>query len=89
MKSFKPLSNRRGQGLIEYLILTALLAVATMSIVRLLGHSVSAKFAQVTKVIQGRTEKEVKIESVEDSDFKKKDMSDFMNGAASSDRKKK
>lgn len=74
--------NQNGQGLVEYLILTALLAVAAMGIVRLLGHSVNAKFADITNAIQGVSGKKARVERVEDTHYKKRDMSDFMNGAA-------
>ena len=40
--------NQRGQGLVEYLIIVALMAVATIGIVRVLGQTVSAKFASAT-----------------------------------------
>lgn len=75
--------NQKGQSLVEYLILTALMAVATMSVVRLMSHSVSAKFAQITKAIQGDKETPVRFENVNSIDYAKKDMSDFMTGAIS------
>jgi Flp pilus assembly pilin Flp len=76
------LKNRSGQSLLEYLLLTALIAVGTMGIVRVMGHSISGKFAQITQVIQGK-EANIKYEQVEESQYKKKDMKDFMNGAVS------
>jgi pilus assembly protein Flp/PilA len=82
-KSNKIISNQKGQGLIEYLLLTALLAIATMGVIRLLGHSVSAKFADITNMVQGQPGEKATVERVQESDYKKKDMSDFMNGAAS------
>ncbi len=75
--------GQSGQSLVEYLILTALMAVATMSVVRVMGHSVSAKFAQITKAIQGDKENPVRFDAVTSSDYSKKDMSDFMTGSAS------
>lgn len=78
--------NQKGQGLVEYLILTALLAVATMGVVRLLGHSVSAKYADVINAVQGRDTRRTETEQVEDRHYKKRDMGDFMRGASSSRR---
>jgi pilus assembly protein Flp/PilA len=72
--------NQKGQGLIEYLIIVALMAVATIGIVRVLGQTVSAKFATATYALQG-TRKAVRVESVDDSLHKKKDLGNFMNGA--------
>jgi pilus assembly protein Flp/PilA len=71
--------NQKGQGLIEYLIIVALMAVATIGIVRVLGQTVSAKFATATYALQG-TRKTVRVESVDDSLHKKKDLGNFMNG---------
>ncbi len=86
MKKNKPkailIKNNSGQSLLEYLLLTALIAVGTMGIVRVMGHSISGKFAQITQVIQGK-EANVTYDSVEDSHYEKKDMKDFMNGAVS------
>jgi Flp pilus assembly pilin Flp len=78
--------NQRGQSLLEYLILTALMAVTAMGVVRTLGQSISAKFAQITKVIQGDHETNVRFDPINPNDFSKKDMSDFMNGALADDQ---
>ena len=75
--------DQRGQGLIEYLIIVALMAVATIGIVRVLGQTVTAKFATATYALQG-TRKPVRVEAVEDTLHKKKDLSDFMNGSGKS-----
>lgn len=74
--------NQKGQGLIEYLIIVALMAVATIGIVRVLGQTVTAKFASATYALQG-TKKSVRVETIDEGLHKKKDLSDFMNGAGS------
>lgn len=74
--------NQKGQGLVEYLLLVALMAVATMGVVRLLNHSINGKFVQIIDSIQGRESSRVRFESPQESDYKKKDMSDFMQGSA-------
>lgn len=75
------LKNNRGQGLIEYLIIVSFIAVACISIMRVLGHTVNAQFASITKGLQGESGK-VKTEKVEERHYKKRDFSDFMNGVA-------
>lgn len=75
------LKNRNGQGLVEYLLLTALLGVATMGIVRLMGHSISGKFTQITEAIQGGKQPKVNFDSVNTSLYQQKDMSTFMENA--------
>lgn len=76
--------NNRGQGLVEYLIIVALMAIATMAIMRVMGQTVQAKFARITQVLQGNESSvSIQVESIEENHFKKKDMSDFFHGAQS------
>lgn len=82
------MKKKRGQGLIEYLILVALMAVATIGIVRVLNQTVKSRFANAIHALQG-TNKKAKTDSVKSSDYKKSDLSDFMNGAASEPKKNK
>jgi pilus assembly protein Flp/PilA len=81
MKIRNPIRNNSGQGLIEYLIIVALMAVATIGIVRVMGQTVSAKFATITHSLQGRS-KAVKADRIEESHFKNKDLGDFFHGSA-------
>lgn len=74
------IKNERGQGLIEYLILTAVIAIATMGVVRIVGHTVSGKFADIANSIRGEEFNKSKIERVDERHYRKKDMSDFMQG---------
>lgn len=77
----KRIRNQNGQGLVEYLILTALLAIATMGVVRLLGHSVSARYADVVNAVQGQDTPKTEVEKIENRHYQKRDMGDFMRGA--------
>lgn len=81
------LKNQRGQGLIEYLIIVALMAVATMAIMRVMSQTVSVKFAQVTAALQGKSANvTLQVEDIKANDIKKKDMSDFFKGTKSNGR---
>lgn len=80
------LRNSRGQGLIEYVILVALVGVATMGMVRLLQRSVKVNLANVISAMQGDTHT-LKGEAVTQEDVKKADFTNFMNGAASTEKK--
>jgi pilus assembly protein Flp/PilA len=74
--------NETGQGLIEYLILVALMAVATIGIVRVLNANVNAQFANIICGLQGRQcRRQAPLEKVEDKQLRKKDLSDFLNGS--------
>ena len=80
-----PQLNQRGQGLVEYLVIVALMAVATMAIMRTLNHNVSAQFARIAVVLNGGEGESVKTESVRKTDYDKRDMSDFFHGARGRD----
>lgn len=82
---FIALSNERGQGLVEYLIIVALVAVATIGIVRVLGQAVGAKFNTITYALQGQ-KKSFQIDNMTQEQLKKKDLGNFMNGVSSSTR---
>lgn len=76
------LKNKKGQGLVEYLILVALMGVATIGIVRLLNQNVKAQFANVIYGLQGKSgNKRAQKESVSESDYQTSDLSNFMNGS--------
>lgn len=74
--------NSRGQGLIEYVILVALVGVATMGMVRLLQNSINVNLANVVHALQSDGKRKESFERIESDDIRKKDFSDFMNGAA-------
>lgn len=77
------LKNQKGQSLIEYLVIVALMGVATIGVVRTLNQNVKAQFANVIYGIQGGKRKKAARESVRESQFKKTDFSSFMNGSQS------
>ena len=79
--------GRRGQGLIEYLILVALMGVATIGIIRTLNQTVKSRFANAIYALQGRKQK-AKTHQLKKGEYQRSDLSNFMSGAASSDDKK-
>lgn len=83
---FRKLRNRQGQSLIEYLIIVAIVAVGTLSIVRVVGKNVSVQFANVAKALGGGDENQLKAEKVTAKMYNKKDLSNFLEGSVSSDR---
>lgn len=74
--------NQKGQGLVEYLILVALMAIASIAVLRVLNQTVNAKLASVTYALQGKR-KAVSVETIDESTHEKKDLSDFFNGVGS------
>ncbi len=78
----KLIRNNRGQGLIEYVILVALVGVATIGMVRILQKSVKVNLANVVHALQSDGKRRESFERISDDDVRKSDFSDFMNGAA-------
>ncbi len=79
--------NKKGQGLVEYLILIALMGVATIGIVRTLNQTVKSRFANAIYALQGRNQKAT-THTLKKEEYQRSDLSNFMAGSASSDKKK-
>ena len=79
--------NQKGQSLIEYVVLVALVGVGTMGLVRVLQKTVNVNVGRVVNALQGKEDRP-QHEALKDDDFRKKDFSDFMNGAVARDGKK-
>ncbi len=80
MKIKRHVTNASGQGLIEYLIIVALVAVATIGIVRVVGQNVSVQYANISRALGGQAY-QLQAEKPEDRLYKKKDLGDFLQGA--------
>ncbi|CAN5468311.1 hypothetical protein BH10BDE1_BH10BDE1_25560 [soil metagenome] len=79
-----PLQNARGQGLVEYLIIVALIAVATIGVIRVMGQAVTSRFATISYALQG-DKKKPPVDAIDETLLRKKDLGDFMNGVGSGD----
>lgn len=73
--------NQRGQGLIEYLIIVALMGVATIAIVRVMGETVAKRFAYVTDALQGQTRKASTVK-INEGFYRRKDLGNFFGNSA-------
>ncbi len=78
--------GRRGQSLIEYMILVALMGVATLGMVRQLNHVVQGQIGNVINSLIGGSAPKLQFERVKQEDVNKKDLSNFMNGSGTRDR---
>ena len=76
----KPFKNRKGQSLIEYLVLVCLIAVGSMAVIRVVGKNVRVQFANISRALGGNDDA-LKADTVNASDYSKRDFSDFMTGA--------
>ncbi len=87
MKAFRTLKNKKGQGLIEYLIIVAIVAVGSMVVIKAVGGNVNARFANIANVLGGKAAgTNVTTHEVTDSMTKKKDFSNFFDGATNQAR---
>lgn len=84
MKSFftkKVIKNKKGQGLIEYLILVALIAVGTIGVVKVVGKNVAKQYENINRAMGAKKSTALQAENAADSNLNQKDLSNFMDGA--------
>ena len=80
------LKSQKGQGLLEYLILVCLMAVACIGVIRSINHVVNSKFIEIDYALRG-ARKEMPKDSVDENLAKKRDLSNFLNGVGKRDEK--
>lgn len=51
----KPNQKKRGQGMTEYIIVVALIAIATIGIITLFGNNIRELFADSAQALAGQT----------------------------------
>jgi len=76
LRSLSHKSWTRGQSLIEYLIIVALIAIGSISIMRSLGETVYVRFANITGALQHRSV-DFQPTQVTGDEFKKRGLDDF------------
>lgn len=79
--------NQRGQGLIEYLIIVSLVAVASIWVMRTVGNSVQVQFAKINNALGGH-ESPGAVEKIDSSSLSKKDLGNFIRGSSQTARGK-
>ncbi len=77
------MKHKSGQGMVEYIILVAIVAIASLGIVKVLGQTVTTKLAKITLSLQGKSDRAHSIEDpqVERRHHEKRDMDDFYESA--------
>ncbi len=81
MKHKKQKNSERGQGLVEYLIIVALMAIASIGIMKIMGQNIQAQFARITHALRGENKKP-RLQDINRGSYKQKDLSNFFEGAA-------
>lgn len=75
------LQCQRGQSLVEYLIIVALVGVGAISIMRSVGQNVNVQFAKVAKALGGDVQGSPKASPITESMYNRRDLKNFMGGA--------
>jgi pilus assembly protein Flp/PilA len=83
----RPLKNQRGQTLIEYLIIIALVGVGSIALVRTVAKQVNYQFTEVVKGLEGDVRGSAERGTVYTSQGNSQDLSNFAkNTGAPSNR---
>ena len=75
------LKNQNGQGMIEYMILVALLAIGTLGVVKVVGQNVAKQYENINRALGAKKSNQLQLDNAADSQLKRKDLSNFMDGA--------
>lgn len=74
------LNNRRGQGLIEYLVLVALIAVVAIGAVKVVGLNLHTQYERINRALGAETQGTLTIRNSRDVGTQR-DLSDFIENA--------
>lgn len=80
------LKNKKGQGLIEYLIIVAIVAVGSIAVIKVVGANLRVQFANVAQALGGNSSQKKQSHEVTDAMVKKKDFSNFFEGSVNTSR---
>ena len=78
--------SERGQGLVEYLIIVAIVAVGAISIMRVMGQSINTQLSRITSTLQNKPGGKATFSEVTETHWKKRDLGNFFKGAVSGDK---
>ncbi len=80
----KLIKNNKGQGLIEYLILVALIAVTTIGVVKVVGNNVATQYENINRAMGAKNSQQLTVRNASDTALKQKDLSNFIDSSRSS-----
>lgn len=73
----KQTKNRHGQAIAEYLILVALVGIASIAVIQVLSTNLRRKIGDVANAIGGKTSEKIESKKVEAEQYEIKDLSNF------------
>lgn len=85
MQNRNHLKKQNGQGLVEYLIIVAIVAVGSIAVIRVVGGNIHVQFANVAQALGGKETQKKDVYKVTDNMVKKRDFSNFFEGSMNRD----
>lgn len=85
----KQIKNQKGQGLVEYLIIVAIVAVGSIAVIKVVGGNINVQFANVAQALGGTESQKKNAHKISDNMVAKKDFSNFFEGTVNSKEKNK
>lgn len=85
MQKKENIKNQKGQGLVEYLIIVAIVAVGSIAVIRVVGGNIHVQFANVAQALGGKESQKKDVYKVSDNMVKKRDFSNFFEGSVNRD----
>lgn len=73
--------NQRGQSLIEYLILVALVAIGSIGVMRVVGQNIAKQYENINHALGAKNTERLTLNGAGKGAYSKKDLSSFLNGA--------
>lgn len=73
--------NQRGQSLIEYLILTCLISIASVGIISILSQNLRARYATISSALRGDKDLKKELESPDSRHYQIRGFDDFTESA--------
>ena len=73
------LRGRRGQGMTEYIIIVALIAIAAIGVISIFGDNIRALFASSANALAGNESSDVKTKEAKKDHYGHRKLSDFAN----------
>ena len=75
------LLRTNGQGMVEYMILVALIAAGTIGVVRIVGYNIGAQYENINRALGAKTSDQLEVKNADQGQLNKKDLSDFLKGS--------
>lgn len=77
----KRILNKSGQGLIEYLVIVALIGVASFGIMKVISQNLRFHYTQIAETLGSKSDERPAKAEIRKSHFESKDFNNFWEGS--------